>query len=128
MFNSFWYNSLNKPLLSPPDYVFAPVWAFLYLTIFVTLFIYFLKKHKNKKDGYIYFCIQILLNIIWSPTFFVLKNIGFALLVIILLDIFVFLTIRTFYSVTKISGIILIPYFLWIIFATYLNIGYFLLN
>ena len=57
-----------------------------------------------------------------------MQNIGLALAVVIVLDIFVFLTIKKFYSVSKLSGLILIPYFIWVLFATYLNMGYFILN
>ena len=128
MYNSLWYYSLNKPAITVPDSVFAPMWVFLYLTIFSALIVYIRTKNYDKKSGYVYFVTQIFLNIIWSPIFFGLKNIGLALFSRIFLDIFVFLTIKKFYSVSKISGIILVPYFLWIIFATYLNASYFLLN
>ena len=128
MYNSLWYNSLTKPLFAPPDWIFAPVWGILYVLIFASLILYFLKKENNKENGYLFFGIQLFLNIIWSPVFFLAKNIIGALFIIVLLDIFVFLTIRKFYSVSKIAGILLIPYLIWIIFATYLNAGYLILN
>ncbi len=128
MFNSIWYNSLTKPFLAPPNEIFAPVWGILYVLIFLALIIYIVQKAKNKTSGYFFFGIQLLLNIIWSPVFFWGKNILAAMFVIIFLDIFVFLTIRKFYSVKNIAGILLIPYFIWILFATYLNAGYLLLN
>ena len=128
MYNSVWYNSLIKPDLAPPDWIFAPVWMILYLLIFLSLILYFLKIAENKKPGYIFWSIQFLLNIIWSPIFFLAKNITGAFLVIIFLDIFVILTIIKFYSVRKITGILLFPYLIWILFATYLNAGYLLLN
>ncbi len=128
MYNSIWYNSLTKPAFSPPDWFFAPAWSFLYILIFASFIFYFLKKEENKESGYLFFGVQLLLNIIWSPVFFLAKSIFGAFLIIILLDIFVFLTIRKFYSVSKITGILLIPYFIWIIFATYLNAGFLILN
>lgn len=128
MYDSAWYNSLTRPPFCPPDFVFTPVWAIIYAAIFTALIFYISKPHFDKKSGYIYFCIQLLLNLIWSPVFFLMKNISLALLVVVFLDIFVFLTAKKFYSVTKIAGVLLIPYFLWCIFATYLNFGYFLLN
>ena len=128
MFNTDWYNNLTKPLFAPPDWLFAPVWMILYLLIFISLIFYFLKKSENKELGYIFWGIQLLLNIIWSPIFFLAKNITGAFYVIIFLDIFVILTIIKFYSVKKIAGILLIPYLIWILFATYLNIGYLFLN
>ena len=128
MINSVWYHNLIKPMFSPPDWLFTPVWAVLYLTILASLVLYSFKKEDNKLQGYIYFAIQIVLNILWTPVFFGLKNILLGLIVILALDIFVFLTIRKFYSISKPAGIILIPYFLWILFATYLNFAYLILN
>lgn len=128
MFNSTWYKSLIKPPLAPPDWIFAPAWAFLYLTILVSFALYLVAKGENKKSGYLFFVIQMLLNVAWSPVFFGLQNIGFAFVIIILLDVFVYLTIRKFYSVSKLAGIILVPYLIWILYATYLNFGYLFLN
>lgn len=128
MYSSLWYNSLLRPPFSPPNWLFAPVWIVLYLLMFISLIIYFLKPQQDKKSGYIYFFIQLLLNILWSPVFFMLQNIGGALVVVILLVIFVFLTIKRFYLVSKLSAYMLLPYFVWIIFATYLTAGYFLIN
>ena len=129
MFNSFWYKNLTKPMFSPPDWVFPPMWGFLYLIIIVSLLIYFKSSNwSSKKKGYFFFGIQMILNLIWSPVFFGLKNMLLALVIVILMDVFVILTIREFYKVSKISGILLVPYLLWILFATYLNAGYLILN
>ena len=128
MFDSSWYKSLIKPPFAPPDWLFAPVWGFLYLTIAISFLIYITKPAEDKKIGYVYFVIQLVLNLAWSPIFFGLKEIFWAFILIILMDIFVYLTIRKFYSVSRISGLILIPYFIWILFATYLNAGYLFLN
>ena len=128
MFNSVWYNNLIKPLFSPPKFLFAPIWTILYIKILISFILFFKEKNEDKIFGYLYFSLQFFLNLIWSPIFFGLKNIGFALLIIVLLDIFVFLNIKEFYRISKISGLILIPYFIWILYATYLNFGYFVLN
>lgn len=128
MFTSSWYYNLTKPPLAPPDWIFPPVWSILYFSILVALLLYLFKPAQNKKSGYIYFIAQLFLNLLWAPVFFYLKNMFLALIVIILLDIFVILTIKSFYKVSKISGLILIPYLIWILSATYLNIGYLVLN
>ena len=128
MYNSEWYNNLIQPPLSPPNWLFTPVWAILYILILFALILYILKESDNKKSGYIYYIIQIVLNFIWSPVFFGLKNIELAFFIIVLMDIFVILNIRKFYSIYKLSGIFLIPYLLWILFATYLNGTYWILN
>ena len=129
MFNSLWYQNLTQPPLTPPAWVFGSVWGAIYLTIIIAFILYFIKKdEENKTSGYIFFAIQLILNLLWSPVFFRMQNIGLALIVIILMDIFIFLTIRKFYQISKASGVLLVPYQLWVLFATYLNAGYFLLN
>lgn len=128
MYNSSWYHSLNFPPLSPPDWLFAPVWIMLYIFIFISLAFYILSQEENKEMGYINFVIQLLLNILWTPIFFGAKSILGGLIVIILLDIFVFLTVQKFCKASKWACVFMIPYFIWILFATYLNIGFLILN
>ena len=128
MFNSIWYQNLVKPYLAPPNWIFAPIWTVLYILIFASLVFYIYTPIKNKELGYILFFIQILLNILWSPFFFGLKSILGALIILILLDVVLLFTIVQFFKVSKIAGIILIPYLIWILFATYLNIAYLILN
>ena len=78
--------------------------------------------------GYTYFILQVILNILWTPSFFILNNPALALIDIIALDIFVLLNIIEFYKISKFSGLLLIPYLLWLLFATYLNAGILILN
>ena len=128
MYNSDWYNSLIKPFLSPPNGVFLPVWTVLYITILISFILYFINPNKNKKTGYIFFFVQLVLNLSWSFVFFKFKSISGGLIIIFLMGVFIFLTIKKFYFVSKISGLILIPYFLWVLFAAYLNLGFLILN
>lgn len=129
MFNYSWYQTLNQPALAPPAWLFAPVWIILYIMMFISL-VYYAKcfKTNDKLWGYTLFFSQLLVNFAWTPIFFGLKNIALALTVIILLDILVLWNIIVFSKVSKISAKLLVPYFIWIIFATYLNFGYFVLN
>lgn len=129
MYNTLWYKNLVSPPLNPPAWVFAPVWTLLYISMLVALFFYVKEKtHIDKSWGIVLFFSQLLLNFCWSPIFFFMQNIGLALVVVIILDILVLWNIIEFSKVSKKSGIILIPYFIWIIYATYLNIGFFVLN
>ena len=129
MFNSIWFQSLNRPFLSPPAWIFSPMWTILYITIFISLVFYATSnKSQDKKWGYTLFILQMLANFAWSPVFFGLKNIPFALAIIILLDVLVLFNIIEFYKKSKPAGFLLIPYFIWILFATYLNFGYLILN
>lgn len=124
-----WFDALNKPLLNPPAWLFAPVWTILYISMGVALFLYARNfTIKSKAWGYVLFFTQLLVNLAWTPAFFGIKNIGLALALIILLDILVLFNIIEFFKVSKSAARCLIPYFLWILFATYLNLSYFILN
>ena len=124
-----WYNALIQPPLKPPAWLFTPVWTILYITMVVSIILYFRKKTEMSKAwGYVLFFTQLLVNFAWTPAFFGIKNIGFALALIILLDVLVLFNIIEFSKTSKKAGRFLIPYFLWILFATYLNLSYFILN
>ena len=95
MYNSDWFDTLNKPLLNPPSTLFQPVWVVLYSMMVLSIILFaFEKTDKSKMRGYLYFGIQLFFNLIWSPIFFLLQNIGFAFLIIVLLDIFAIMTVK----------------------------------
>ena len=129
MKNMQWFNSLNKPFLSPPDWLFAPVWTILYILIAIS-FILFIRggNIKQKRIPLIFFIVQLILNFMWTPVFFGMKNISLALAIIIFLWIFLLLTIILFFKHSKLASLLLIPYLIWVSFAFYLNLGYFVLN
>ena len=129
MKNMFWYKQLNKPLLTPPDWVFAPVWSILYFMMFLSLF--FLLKSGNLSQKLIpisLFGIQLLLNLNWNPIFFEYHKIKLAFIISILLWIFILLCIISFYPHSKIASMLLIPYFIWSFFASYLTYSILKLN
>ena len=129
MFNSTWYNSLVQPPLKPPAWFFSPVWTILYILIAISFVLYTKKiTNKSKNWGYILFFTQLLMNLAWTPAFFGVQNIGLALIIVVLLDILVFFNIIEFFKISKPAAYFLIPYFIWILFATYLNIAYLVLN
>ena len=128
MMDNIWYNSLIKPPLTPPDYIFAPVWIVLYCLIFLSIVIFILKESSDKSLGYLYFFLQILLNFLWAPVFFEMKNIFLALIILFFLLMFLLVTIQQFYLVSKISSLFLLPYLFWVFYALYLNIGFYILN
>lgn len=124
-----WYETLNKPNLTPPSWVFTPAWIFLYILILFSIITYaFTKTAKNKTAGYVFFGIQMILNLLWTPAFFHFQNIRLSLVIICLLMIFIILTIIAFYKVSKIAAALLVPYIIWVGFAIYLNYGIMILN
>ena len=121
------YNTLQKPPLSPPGYIFPIVWTIIYILMGIG---YGILKSENKVDEKtkIIYYTQLIINALWSIIFFVLEWRLFSIIWIILLDIVVIFMIKNFYSKNKIAGLLQIPYLIWILFATYLTIGIYILN
>lgn len=123
-----WYQNLVKPSFTPNGGIFAPVWSILYFLIFLSLIFFILTKKQGKLSGYIFFSFQILLNFLWYYVFFIRHNILLSFFVIMLLLIFIVLNIISFYKVSKRAALLLIPYLLWVCFASVLNFGIMKLN
>ena len=121
------YGDMVKPPLSPPSYIFPIVWTILYILMGISYFIAAKDKENDKELNQIYI-LQLLVNFFWPIIFFVLKMYFTAFLWIILLLILVIVMIKELLKNNKISGYLQIPYLIWLLFATYLNIGIFLLN
>ena len=118
-----WYMTLNKPSFNPPNWIFAPVWSALYIMMGISAGWVWAKgfHHKWVKTGLYHFGFQLLLNGLWSIVFFGLKQPFYGLLVIMALLVVLSLTIKWFNVVSKFAAILLIPYLLWVCFATALN-------
>lgn len=124
-----WYVTLEKPIFSPPNWVFGPVWNTLYLLMGIALFLVLVsKKSKDRSLGIKVFYFQLILNALWSIVFFGMENIELALLVIIVLWGSIFMTIKIFYKVNKTAANLLLPYIIWVTIASLLNLGIVLLN
>jgi benzodiazapine receptor len=125
-----WYAGLTKPAFNPPGFIFGPVWTILYVMMGIALYLVWQKKANKqlKKSAFKIFGIQLALNFLWSIIFFGFHSPGIALIEIILLWLSIFLTIRAFSKVDKISSYILYPYLLWVSFASILNLSIVILN
>ena len=125
-----WYLGLNKPSFNPPNELFAPVWTVLYILMGISAGWVWGKgfHHIWVKTALYHFGIQLLLNASWSIVFFGLRNPLGALFIIILLLIFILLTIKWFRVVSRKAALLLIPYLLWVAFATVLNFKIWQLN
>ena len=115
------YQTLNKPPLSPPGITFPIVWTILYIIMGYSFY------KQNEQNKTIYY-LQLIVNGLWSIFFFVFKWYLFSFLWIIILIILVIIMIIKFYKENKISGLLNIPYLIWLLFATYLSFGVYLLN
>lgn len=121
------YNMLQKPPLAPPGAVFPIVWTILYILMGVSYGILKVNNQTDEEIDWIYY-IQLAINALWSIIFFNFKWRLFAFVWIILLAVAIISMIRKFYNKNKIAGLLQIPYILWVIFATYLNFGFYILN
>lgn len=125
-----WYVTLSKPFFAPPNWIFGPVWTLLYLMIGISFYLIWRKGWKKRESriaGKI-FISQLLLNLVWSPLFFGLRSPLLGLVDIVLMWLFIMLTIRSFYPLSKWASYLLVPYFLWVSFATILNAAIFIMN
>ena len=124
-----WYEGLKKPPLTPPNWIFGPVWTMIYLLIASSLYLYLRTKPKQHSEAtVILLVIHLISNFIWTALFFRLQSPLLALLDIFVLDLSLAALIFLFQKTNKIAAALLLPYGLWVGFATYLNLGFFLLN
>lgn len=113
-----WYQDLQKPPGNPPGWLFAPVWTVLYLLMGVAAGRLI---HRRASGTVTLFVIQFLMNLAWTPVFFGAHAIGWALVIIFGIWGFLAFTIRGADKVDPLSAFLLLPYLLWIMYATYLN-------
>ena len=126
---NIWYQTLSRPPFTPPPSYFPIAWGILYTLMTIAFFIVLSKQHStNKYVAVNLFLFQLVLNFTWSYVFFEMQSIILGLIDVALLLILLSLTIYYFFKVSKLAGILLIPYLLQVIFALYLNTGFAILN
>lgn len=121
-----WYAALAKPPFNPPNWIFGPVWTILYMMIAVAGW----RSWERRFEGpatQIWFA-QLGLNFLWSPVFFSMHLMGFALVIIIVLLVLILLFIRLSWFRDSLAALLFIPYALWVAFASILNASLFILN
>jgi len=124
-----WYMNLVKPSFNPPGWLFGPVWTMLYILMGIAVWmIWQQKKDKKIKIALNLFWLQLVLNAIWTPVFFGLENTGVALGIIIVLWLVLLVTIIKFWQIKKTVAGLLVPYILWVSFASVLNFAIWWLN
>ena len=125
--NSMDYGALEKPFLSPPGLLFPIIWTILYALMGISYGILDVNGLVDSNINLIYY-LQLFVNALWPIAFFVLKWRLFAFFWIILLLVLVIIMAVRFYNRYKLTGLLQIPYIVWVTFATYLNLGIYLLN
>ena len=124
-----WYAGLVRPPLSPPDWVFGPVWSVLYAMIAASVFLYIRKTRADPPYRvYLLVAFHLACNFAWTYLFFGLESPGLGLVDILFLDGTLIAMVAVFWNASRAASILLWPYLAWVLFATYLNAGFYLLN
>ena len=125
-----WYEGLAKPAGTPPNWLFAPAWGLLYALMAVSL--WRILSHPvgrpGRRGALLAFTTQLLLNGLWSWSFFGARNAALGAINILVLDIAIAVTILLFARLDRLAAWLLAPYAAWVAYATYLNIGVWALN
>jgi tryptophan-rich sensory protein len=125
-----WYASIAKPSFNPPGFLFAPVWTTLYILMGISLYLVWMEglSGKNVTPAAIFFAIQLGLNALWSFLFFGLQSPFLGLVEIVILWVFIAGTIILFHRVSRPAAYLLVPYLLWVTFASFLTYTIWTLN
>ncbi len=123
-----WYLTLNKPSWNPPSWLFGPVWTTLYVLMGIACFLIWKSEHPRKKQVLTLYFLQLFLNFLWSPAFFGAQNPMLGILVIVPLWACILACIFFFRTINVWAAVLMIPYLIWVSFATVLNATIWWLN
>ena len=125
-----WYQFIEKPGFTPPDFIFGPVWTLLYLLMGIALYLVWMRGLDKKGVGFAIFIfgIHLVLNALWSIIFFGMQGLGLALVEIFVLWVFILWSMFLFRRISRWAFYLLIPYLLWVSFAMYLNYSIWIIN
>jgi len=125
-----WYATLEKPVFTPPNWLFAPAWGTLYLLMGIAAFIIWRRGLENiqVRRALLIFLVQLILNALWSVVFFGFESPIYGFIVIVGLWIAILFTILEFSRISTAAMVLLLPYILWVSFASALNASIWILN
>lgn len=122
------YSSIIKPTLSPPSIVFPIVWSILYILMGISSYIVYSSHSRSKYSALTIYVIQLVFNGLWSIVFFNMHRYLLSFIVLITLWILILSMVYRFKQIDRLSGILQIPYLLWVTYAGYLNFSIYILN
>jgi benzodiazapine receptor len=124
-----WYASLAKPSWNPPNAVFGPVWSILYALMGVAAwFVWRRVGFSGSGAALVFFVVQLILNALWSYLFFGLHRLDFAFFDIVVLWVLILVVLVMFWRLDRLAGGLMLPYLVWVGFASYLNFTLWRLN
>ena len=124
-----WYQTLNKPSFNPPDWVFGPIWTTLYILMGISIWLVW--KNEDSKIRTIaikIFWFQLAFNVFWTYLFFGIKKIGLSFIEILFLSCLILINIIYFFKINKTASYLLIPYLVWVFYASLLTYNIWMLN
>jgi tryptophan-rich sensory protein len=122
-----WYQRIAKPIWTPPDSIFAPVWTTLYFLMAISAWLVWRKRGLMSLEMGLFFS-QLTLNVAWSGIFFGLRQPGLAFAEILLLWLLIALTAWQFMRTSTLACVLFVPYLAWTSFAAALNYAIWGLN
>lgn len=133
---SDWYKALNKPVFQPPNWLFGPAWTSLYILMGISFARIWQVSSKSRYPiirkyalrGLAFFGFHFVFNLIWTPAFFGWQNPSAALVIIFILLVLISFLMKHFWRLDRLATFLLVPYFLWVCFATLINLSIVLLN
>ncbi len=131
-----WYQSIKKPFFTPPNWIFGPAWLLLYTLMGITFGRLWQLATKNRypiirnyaAKGMWIFGVHFIFNLAWTPVFFGLHATGVALVIILIMLGLILFMIKHYWRIDRIASFLLVPYALWVTFATLLNLSIWWLN
>ncbi len=120
--------TVNKPAYSPPDWLFPIVWTILYILMGIAAYVVESNTEAKNNKGFVFYYLQLFFNFLWSFIFFNSQNYLVSFIWIIILLALIILTATEFYKINKIAAYLLVPYIIWVAFASVLNFSIYLLN
>lgn len=124
------FDTMEKPPLSPPGWLFPVVWTILYILMGVASYLVYTSfaPRRKKQNALIFYALQLLFNILWPFFFFTFELFTFSFVWLIIMWALIIITCLMFWKISKPSAYLLIPYIVWVTFAAYLNLGIAILN
>ena len=123
-----WYASADKAPWSPPNWLFGPVWTFLYVAMAVAAWLVWRRRSAGSRTALWTYGVQLVLNLLWTPVFFGLyptlgsPALWISFVIIVALAAAVAATVLRFGPISRVAGLLMLPYLSWVVFAASLNL------
>jgi tryptophan-rich sensory protein len=124
------FESVNKPPLAPPAWLFPVTWSVLYVLMGIAFYRVWIATatYAARKEAFLFYALQLGFNFFWPIIFFNMQEYLFAFVWLLVLWVLILLTQKRFAVIDRLAGYLLIPYLVWVAFAGYLNLGIWWLN